>query len=171
MVARRPGLIILTASCAALALALAYWLTDVFLAPFIFPALWFGSRSALAPIVLTLIAPVLVGVTLGYAFGVLPWRRPYATAVVVAFVAAGLNVVFSVAAGGDLFASRGWLRPFGAIMLVVLFSGAAIASAHVVSAWLPSRRTAIGGIAFTTLAVCTVVGAYWWSQVLVGRAA
>src|ERR1700682_6714536 len=83
-------------------LALVFWLASVYLAPSLFIWLWHGPRSPLTIIVFAVITPILVGVPFGYAFGLLSWRRPITVALLVALLAAGLNVAHVVWAGIDL---------------------------------------------------------------------
>jgi hypothetical protein len=158
-------------AAAATVLAVVFWLATIIFAPTLFFFVWHGPRpSTLAPIILAAIAPFLVGIPYGYAFGFLLRRRPPVIALLVALIAASLNVAHAVWAGLDLFGRRGWVTPLSAALLIALFTIAAIAGARAALRWSESRRNVIAGVALSTLTLVMLVGTYWWYESLLAAA-
>jgi hypothetical protein len=156
----------------AVALAVVFWIVNILFAPhiffFVWNHLWGGQRSPLVSVLLAAIAPILVAIPFGCGFGFLPWRRPMLIALLVAVLAAALNLAHSVWAlmwaGHPLFDSRSWVVLLEAALLIVLFGAAATFGAAAASRWRERQRLAAGSIVLAGLTAITLVGAYVWYQ-------
>ena len=89
------GLVVIT-----LTLAIVFWIVNITIAPHIFFFFWRNHQPHEAsPLVLAglaAIAPLIVAIPFGFAFGLLLSRGPMVAALLVAVVAAGLNLAHSV---------------------------------------------------------------------------
>jgi hypothetical protein len=144
----RTSHLVIVCCLAALALAAAVQLADLFMAVHVFTWLWYGPRSSMAPAAFALVVPLLVAVPAGVFFGLLPLGRAWGAALVVASPAALLEVLslYFVAARGD---SRAWVYWLEAGALLFAFTVAAAVSARVVSAWPKRRRTIAGAVGYS----------------------
>lgn len=151
------------------ALAALLWLAVFLLAPPLFAFLWRGPRSAWAPVVLATLAPVLVGLPFGFAFGMLPWRRTVPLALAASLLAAAVDLALVLRSGIDLLGPRGWIYPVEEVVLVALFTAAALAGTRAMSHQTASRRLLAGGAALCLLAAATCGAAYWSWQTIASR--
>jgi len=149
--------------CLGLLLAAVFWLVNVVVAPhvFFFAAQLFGGlRGPFALVLLALIGPALVAIPFGYGFGLLPWRRPTVTSLLVAFLAAALNMIHALWAGIDLLDSRGRVHFLEANLLIALFVTAAAIGTRSAARWDLRNRLITGGAALACVSAATVVATY-----------
>ena len=155
-----------------LALTVVFWIVKVSFATQIYSFIWAllkpGHGSPLALVLFAATAPVLVAIPFGYGFGFLPWRRPLVSGLLIAAIAAGLNLAFSVwgsfLAGYAFLDSRSWVDFLAAALLVVLFAGAAALGARATSPWPERQRLVVGSVALASLTALAFGGAYMWYQ-------
>jgi hypothetical protein len=113
---------------AAIALTIAFWLARIFLAPAVFFALWSGGGGTPAVLALVAIAPILVAIPFGVAFGLAPLRRPLSFSFAVVAVAA-LLVIAHAGWAGTLTGTRWWATP----VEVLMFAGMLVAVVYATS--------------------------------------
>ena len=159
-----------------LTLAIAFGIVNNTLAPQIFFFFWRHHQpheaSPLILSALAAIAPLIVAIPFGVAFGLLPWRRPMVAGFLVAVVAAGLNLAHLVWAlswaGHAFFDSRTWVELLDLTLFVILFVAAAAFGTRAASQW--RQRLLAGGIVWVSLTATSFVSAYAWYQSVLGAA-
>jgi len=166
-VATFVGLVAIT-----LTLAIVFWIVNITIAPHIFFFFWRNHQPHEAsPLVLAglaAIAPLIVAIPFGVAFGLLLSRGPMVVAFLVAIVAAGLNLAHSawayVSLGHAFFDSRTWVNLLDLTLFVILFVAAATLATRAASQWRERQRLLVGRHVWVTLTATTLVSAYLWYQ-------
>ena len=151
----------------ALALFACVWVSRVFAAADVV-ALVMPLASLLAIALVGVVGGLLPALPLGLAYGLMRERPVVPAALVVASIAAVLELVFaSISVQWWAFVSW-FVLPLECITLVAFFPAAAWIGSHLLSSKPPGARRRIGLTIFALLALCAIVLPWLYSCVRLG---